>query len=425
MIFSFKKNCTSRFAIAGLLTIALTGCGGGGSEGSNALGGTNSSAATVLPSSTPAAVISSAPASSSAPSSSSAVPVATSSSAPSSTPVQATKSSSPAQSSYARSSRASSSLADLDDDIIYPEEPEEFFDLPPTAPRNVKLEVISSNTAIISWSPATDDVGLSRYEIRRDGVAIGTSVASNLEYEDIQLSHNTYYTYTVRAIDIAGNRSNFSNALIVKTTSINTHNTSSNSSNNNSKSSSSNNSTATSAVSSIGNTSSNVSETSSASSNDSSDNSSIALSSSEATSSSPASISASSEANASASSTSEMTSSSASAVSSSNATSSSTPSSTSSSSEANASSSSNDNLVSVEWITPSQRENGDYLELDEIGGYELRYRPINSSVYIREIITDKYATSYETTNASTDGLFQIAAFDTNGLYSRFITLSPR
>ena len=395
MIFSFKKYCTFEFAITGLLTIILTGCGGGGSEGSNTQGNSNSSIPTALPSSTPVVVASSVPISSSAPSSSSlAISVTTSSSAPSSTPIQATKSSSPAESSYARSSRASSSLADMDDDVIYPEEPEEFFDLPPTAPRNVKLEVISSNTAIISWSPATDDVALSRYEIRRDGVAIGTSVASNLEYEDTGLNHNTYYTYTVRAIDTSGNRSNFSTALIVKTTSINTHNTSSNSS------------TTTSSVSSINNTSSSVS-----SSTNSTSNSSVALSSSEATSSSTASISASSEANASNSSTSAVTSSSATAV--------------SSSSEANASSSSSDNLVSVEWITPSQRENGDYLELDEIGGYELRYKPINSSVYIREIITDKYATSYETTNASTDGLFQIAAFDTNGLYSRFITLSPR
>lgn len=395
MIFSFKKYCTFEFAITGLLTIILTGCGGGGSEGSNTQGNSNSSIPTALPSSTPVVVASSVPISSSAPSSSSlAISVTTSSSAPSSTPIQSTKSSSPAESSYARSSRASSSLADMDDDVIYPEEPEEFFDLPPTAPRNVKLEVISSNTAIISWSPATDDVALSRYEIRRDGVAIGTSVASNLEYEDGGLNHNTYYTYTVRAIDTSGNRSNFSNALIVKTTSINTHNTSSNSS------------TTTSSVSSINNTSSSVS-----SSTNSTSNSSVALSSSEATSSSTASISASSEANASTSSTSEMTSSSATAI--------------SSSSEANASSSSSDNLVSVEWITPSQRENGDYLELDEIGGYELRYKPINSSVYIREIITDKYATSYATTNASTDGLFQIAAFDTNGLYSHFITLSPQ
>ncbi len=410
MIFSFKKYCTFEFAITGLLTIILTGCGGGGSEGSNTQGNSNSSTPTALPSSTPVVVASSVPISSSAPSSSSlAISVTTSSSAPSSTPIQATKSSSPAESSYARSSRASSSLADMDDDVIYPEEPEEFFDLPPTAPRNVKLEVISSNTAIISWSPATDDVALSRYEIRRDGVAIGTSVASNLEYEDGGLNHNTYYTYTVRAIDTSGNRSNFSTALIVKTTSINTHNTSSNSS------------TTTSSVSSINNTSSSVS-----SSTNSTSNSSVALSSSEATSSSTASISASSEANASNSSTSAVTSSSATTVSSSseaNASSSSTSAVTSSS--ATAISSSSDNLVSVEWITPSQRENGDYLELDEIGGYELRYKPINSSVYIREIITDKYATSYETTNASTDGLFQIAAFDTNGLYSRFITLSPR
>lgn len=361
MIFGLKQYRLTPLTITSLLTFLLTACGGGSSEGGGPLGNGNSSAP--APNPTSAAVSSSAPASSAPLASSSSAAPKTSSSAPSSSPVQATKSSAPAQSSYARSSRASSSLADFDDDIIYPEEPEEFFDLPPTAPRNLKLEAISSHTAIISWSPATDDVALSRYEIRRDGVAIGTSVASILEYEDTNLSHNTYYTYTVRAIDTAGNRSNFSNAVIAKTTAI-TSNTSS---------------------------SHGASSAAAISSSTATSNSSAAISSNNSTSSSSTATSASSTSPASAS----------------------------------ASSQASDNLARLAWVTPSQRENGDYLELNEIGGYELRYKPINSSVYIREIISDRHATNYETANALPDGLFQIAVFDTNGLYSRFITLSPQ
>lgn len=363
MIFSFKKNCTSRFAIAGLLTIALTGCGGGGSEGSNALGNTNSSAATVLPSSTPAAVISSAPASSSVPSSSSAIPVATSSSAPSSTPVQATKSSSPAQSSYARSSRANSSLAEIDDDIPLPPPQDDYqFDQPPTTPQSFRLIAVSSNTALLAWSSSIDDADLSYYEVRRDGSLIGTVSFNSLQFEDSGLKSNTYYTYTIRAIDAAGNRSNFSNAVIAKTLLI--------------------------------------SQTSSSSS------SSHYSATSKSASTSSATHSTTSHPSSAASSAVEQSDSSR-------------------NSEQSNSSTASPKTVRIEWVPPYQRENGEDLQINEIGGYEIRYKPSNSNLYVNEVISVGNITSLEIDTIEIGSTILIAAFDTNGLYSRFIELTPK
>lgn len=225
------------------------------------------------------------------------------------------------------------------------EDNQDYIDLPPSAPKALRLDIISSDGVVISWGAATDDVGLSRYEVRRNGITIGTSIAQKRSYEDTGLKANTYYTYTVRAIDIAGNRSNFSDALIAKTTNATSGGTSS------SSSKISTNSSSQSSSSSIANESS------------------------------------------------------------------STGSST-------ASSTSSKNSVRIEWATPSIRENGEYLELHEIGGYEIRYRPSNSTVYLQEVIMNNI-TYYERDDIAKDTIFQIAVFDTNGLYSRFIQLTPQ
>ena len=373
MIFSFKKYCTFEFAITGLLTIILTGCGGGGSEGSNTQGNSNSSIPIALPSSTPVVVASSVPISSSAPSSSSlAISVTTSSSAPSSTPIQATKSSSP-QSSFSSSSIDNNQP--IDDEPPPLQDDEHYEDLPPSAPRALRADIISADGAVLSWNKSTDDTGLARYEIRRNDALIGTSVANNLRFEDTGLKANTYYTYTLRAVDVAGNRSSLSEALIVKTNekvastsskSMNTSSSSTQPTSSSSVSSSSSHHTSSSSSSS----SSKAPDSSSASSNTSS---SFGYSSSALQSSSYASSSVG---------------------------------------------------VRVSWVTPTQRENGEYLEFNEIGGYEILYRPSNSNAYVKEIITDTDTTHYERSDIGADTIFQIAVFDKNGLYSRYLQLIP-
>lgn len=341
------------------LALVLTGCGGGG-------GGTEKSQVAV------ASQANTSVASTAQESSATATSEATSSlvssisaSIEASSSVAPIKSSSSSSSSYVRASRASSSSNSFPDDDKPdgPDEPDGQFDLPPTAPTSAHLDVVSTNSAIISWQTSTDDVGVSRYEIRRDGVVAGTTTATKLTFEDTGLNQNTYYTYTVRAIDGIGNRSNFSNAVIAKT---------------------------------LAGSSSSIS--------------SQAISSSIATSSSTASNSA---ANSQSSSSSSKRSSSV------NSSSASSKSTSSSSSRAAL------NAVQLEWNIPSRRENGTYLELDEIDGYELRHKPANSATFTSQIITNASTRSISLANATQNDTFEIAVFDTNGLYSRFVALTPR
>lgn len=77
----------------------------------------------------------------------------------------------------------------------------------------------------------------------------------------------------------------------------------------------------------------------------------------------------------------------------------------------------------VGWQTPTQRENGDPLAVEEIGGYELRY--------LEQTLLLPYpeATGYNVTELlggeplSGDYTVEISVYDTNGLYSTFVPVS--
>lgn len=93
----------------------------------------------------------------------------------------------------------------------------------PTAPLNVKVEeVVTSERwgARISWSSSTDNIGVTQYVIKRHEGISGNFVAfyvpaSQTSYDDliyrINTGTDTIFTYSVQAIDAAGNLSNFSN----------------------------------------------------------------------------------------------------------------------------------------------------------------------------------------------------------------------
>jgi Fibronectin type III domain/Abnormal spindle-like microcephaly-assoc'd, ASPM-SPD-2-Hydin len=59
---------------------------------------------------------------------------------------------------------------------------------------------------LVSWEESTDNVGVTGYTIYRDGVAVATVNGETLSYLDAALPAETY-TYTVDAVDSAGNRS--------------------------------------------------------------------------------------------------------------------------------------------------------------------------------------------------------------------------
>lgn len=81
--------------------------------------------------------------------------------------------------------------------------------------------------------------------------------------------------------------------------------------------------------------------------------------------------------------------------------------------------------VSFNWIAPNLRENGSTLDITEVGGYELRYRKTTENSYTYITINDAWTNYYNFAWLEGTYIFQIAAFDKNGLYSNFVDLTPR
>ena len=87
--------------------------------------------------------------------------------------------------------------------------------LSPTAPTNLRLVSITSNSATLVSDLSTDNMGVVEYEVYQD---------SNLVQSDTGTSHiisgllpNTTYNFTVKAKDAAGNVSDSSNILTLST----------------------------------------------------------------------------------------------------------------------------------------------------------------------------------------------------------------
>lgn len=76
--------------------------------------------------------------------------------------------------------------------------------------------------------------------------------------------------------------------------------------------------------------------------------------------------------------------------------------------------------LTVQWDRPVERENNEPLFLYEIGGYELSYRAVGDIEYQTLVITNGSTTETELSNIKSGQYeIRIAAFDTNGLYSRY------
>ncbi|MCP5016448.1 MAG: hypothetical protein GY938_14470 [Ketobacter sp.] len=75
----------------------------------------------------------------------------------------------------------------------------------PTAPDSLTAAVSGVGSITVSWSAATDNVGIQLYRLYRDGVLLVE--LAGLEYVDTDLDAETYYEYQVLAVDVAGNAS--------------------------------------------------------------------------------------------------------------------------------------------------------------------------------------------------------------------------
>jgi hypothetical protein len=81
--------------------------------------------------------------------------------------------------------------------------------------------------------------------------------------------------------------------------------------------------------------------------------------------------------------------------------------------------------LTLTWSNPTSRENGQYLELDEIGGYEIRYKKATDSVYTTVVINNNHTNNYSMSQTSGSYVYEIATFDSTGLYSTFVAIQPK
>ena len=74
---------------------------------------------------------------------------------------------------------------------------------PPSAPASISAGATNSTTVAVSWTAATDNVGVTGYRVYRDGTQIATT--AGLGFTDTGRTPNTTYGYEVRAVDAATN----------------------------------------------------------------------------------------------------------------------------------------------------------------------------------------------------------------------------
>jgi hypothetical protein len=74
----------------------------------------------------------------------------------------------------------------------------------PSVPGSIASSFVSPDV-IVTWSPSTDDVGVVAYRIMKDNVVLGTT--TELSFSDSVVEAGKTYTYSVSALDQAGNRS--------------------------------------------------------------------------------------------------------------------------------------------------------------------------------------------------------------------------
>ena len=77
----------------------------------------------------------------------------------------------------------------------------------PTVPASLTATAPGPTQVNLAWNASTDNVGVTGYTVYRNGTTLATVSGSTLTYSDLTVAANTSYSYTVDAIDAAGNHS--------------------------------------------------------------------------------------------------------------------------------------------------------------------------------------------------------------------------
>ncbi|MGI5269784.1 carbohydrate-binding protein [Nonomuraea sp. CA-218870] len=85
----------------------------------------------------------------------------------------------------------------------------------PSVPGDLRSTGVTSSSVSLAWNAATDNVGVTGYQVYRGGALVTT--VSGTSYTDTGRAADTGYTYTVRARDAAGNLSGHSASVTART----------------------------------------------------------------------------------------------------------------------------------------------------------------------------------------------------------------
>lgn len=77
------------------------------------------------------------------------------------------------------------------------------------------------------------------------------------------------------------------------------------------------------------------------------------------------------------------------------------------------------------WDAPTSRESGDPMFPEDLGGYELRYKRHDQTEFTYLITPTEDGSYHRFEYLEGYYQFQVAAYDINGLYSRFMPLTPQ
>ncbi len=88
---------------------------------------------------------------------------------------------------------------------------------PPSTPTGLAVTGTTASSASLSWNASTDNVGVTGYEVLKDGAVAATVTSTSATVTGLAAS--TSYSFTVKALDAAGNESAASSAVTATTTS--------------------------------------------------------------------------------------------------------------------------------------------------------------------------------------------------------------
>ncbi len=92
--------------------------------------------------------------------------------------------------------------------------PEQVDTVAPAIPQGLTAHRVGPNRVDLFWNAATDNVGVTSYEVYRNGALLAT-IDTAAGYSDSSVEEGAAYAYTVRSRDAAGNRSAESQPAIV------------------------------------------------------------------------------------------------------------------------------------------------------------------------------------------------------------------